>query len=187
VGAQIRIILLLVVLLLIPTKIFATTPVIEGLDQFKISTRKLKQVANWKGIPSIVVCPHTPIDRDQVKEALNVWKKLGYVFYSTIYFKDSRAALVCQNPDPNGYIIIDLVTQDTFGNLDDLAVTHFYVDNDTKELYWARIYLKTNVRERVLEHELGHAVGWMHSVEKGHLMHEKLINGGWNISGLKKP
>jgi len=185
-GTQIKYILLLVILLLIPTNLFATTPIIDGLDNIKVSQNKLQQVAKWKRIPAVVVCTYAPIEKEKVVKALDTWKKLGYIFYSGIYFKDSMASTICRSADPEGYIIIDLVTQETFGSDDDLAVTHFYIHNDTKELYWARIYLKAAVQERVLEHEIGHALGWMHSVEKGHLMHKKWIRGGWDITGLKK-
>ena len=181
-----KIFLLLLLLLLIPTNIFATTPVIEGLDSLKVSQNKLQQVANWKRIPAVVVCTYAPLERKKVVKAIDVWKKLGYTFYSGIYFKDSMAATICRSADPEGYIIIDLVTQETFGKDDDLAVTHFYIDNQTREISWAKIYLKTNVEERVLEHEFGHALGWMHSTSLGHLMHQKWIRGGWETDGLKK-
>ena len=61
------------------------------------------------------------------------------------------------------------------------------MDNDSQEIQWAKIYLKSNVKERVLEHELGHALGWMHTKQSGHMMHEKLIYGGWKDTGLKNP
>ena len=93
---------------------------------------------------------------------------------------------MCRSADPTGYILIHLVTQETFDPGDNLAVTHFYVDNDTREIHWAKIFLKPNVQERVLEHEMGHALGWMHTKQLGHLMHEKLIYGGWKDDGLKK-
>jgi len=186
VGAQVRILLLLVILLLIPTNIFATTPIIDGLDNIKVSQSKLQQVAEWKRVPAVVVCTYAPIEKKEVVRALDTWKKLGYIFYSGIYFKDSMAATICRSSDPEGYIIIDLVTQETFGKDDDIAVTHFYIDNQTREIHWAKIYLKTNIEERVLEHEFGHALGWMHSKKSGHLMHGKWIRGGWNLDGLKK-
>ena len=78
------------------------------------------------------------------------------------------------------------MTQETFEPGDNLAITHFYVDNDTREIHWAKIYLKSQVAERVLEHEFGHALGWMHTKKIGHLMHETLIRGGWGAEGLKK-
>ena len=181
-----KILLLLLLLSLIPTNIFATTPIIEGLDTLKIVKKGLVQVGHWQRTPTVVICEHAPIDRKDVRKALSWWSDRGYIFYHSIYLRGDRSRAVCRNPDPTGYITINLVTQETFEPGDNLAVTHFYVDNDTREIHWAKIYLKPQVEERVLEHELGHALGWMHSEQRGHLMNEKLIHGGWKDSGLKK-
>tara|TARA_R110002020_G_scaffold74257_13_gene190192 strand:- start:1996 stop:2610 length:615 start_codon:yes stop_codon:yes gene_type:complete len=178
--------LLLILFLLIPTNIFATNPVIKGLDTFEVVKDKLHQTATWHKMPAIVVCTHAPVEKEKVQKSIKFWKKLGYRFHSSVYFKESRSAEACMSDNPVGYIVIDLVTQKTFGNYDDMAITHFYIDNRTREIHWARIYLKTNVEERVLEHELGHALGWMHSTTTGHLMHKKWVHGGWKIDGLKK-
>jgi len=181
-----KIFLLLLLLLLIPTNIFATTPVIKGVDTLKIGKEVLHQTATWKKMPAVVVCTHAPVDKEAVKKAVKFWKNLGYKFHSSIYFKGGHPYDACTTPEPNGYIVIDLVTQETYGNHDDMAITHFYIDNYTREIYWAKIYLKTRVEERVLEHELGHALGWLHSKSRGHLMHKKWVYGGWDITGLKK-
>jgi hypothetical protein len=178
--------LLLILFLLIPGGAQATDPIIEGLDMLKISQKDLSQVAHWKRTPTVVLCQHAPVERKEVKSALGWWTERGYLFYHSIYLRGKRADEVCKSPDPTGYILIHLVTQETFDPGDNLAVTHFYVDNDTREIHWAKIFLKPNVQERVLEHELGHALGWMHTKQLGHLMHEKLIYGGWKDNGLKK-
>jgi len=39
--------------------------------------------------------------------------------------------------------------------------------------------------ERVLEHEIGHALGWVHVGTRGHLMHPEWAKGGWNTFGLE--
>ena len=65
-----------------------------------------------------------------------------------------------------------------------LAQTHFYVDNQTKEIDWAIIYVK-EVRETVLEHELGHALGFLHYNMINHLMNAKWAMGGWDQEGLE--
>ena len=179
--------LLLLILLLVPGNIFATTPVIKGANTLKIVKKDLVRAGQWERTPTVVICEHAPIERDNVREAITWWNKRGYIFYHSIYLRGSRATEVCNNPDPTGYITINLVTQETFEAGDNLAVTHFYVDNDTREIHWAKIYLKPQVEKRVLEHEIGHALGWMHTEKVGHLMNEKLIYGGWDDEGLKKP
>ena len=178
--------ILFLLLLLIPGEAFSTTPVIEGLDTLKIAKKGLVQVGHWQRTPTVVICEHAPIDRKEVRKALIWWSDRGYIIYDIIYLRGDRSRAVCHNPDPIGYITINLVTQETFEPGDNLAVTHFYVDNDTREIHWAKIYLKPQVEERVLEHEFGHALGWMHTEQRGHLMNEKLIYGGWKDAGLKK-
>ena len=170
-----------------PGNLFATTPVIKGIDILKIVKKDLVRAGQWERTPTVVICEHAPIKKDDVRKALGWWNKRGYIFYHSIYLRGSRAQEICRRADPTGYITINLVTQETFEGGDNLAVTHFYVDNDTREIHWAKIYLKSHVEERVLEHELGHALGWMHTEQIGHLMHEKLIRGGWDDAGLKKP
>jgi len=44
---------------------------------------------------------------------------------------------------------------------------------------------KWNTRERVVEHELGHALGWDHCNKRHHLMHSIHDLGGWDTSGLR--
>ena len=180
-------ILLLLALLLIPGTLFATTPVIKGIDVLKIAKKDLVRAGHWRRTPTVVICEHAPVERDDVRKAITWWNKRGYIFYHSIYLRGLRAQEICNSPDPTGYITINLVTQETFEAGDNLAVTHFYIDNDTREIDWAKIYLKSHVAERVLEHELGHALGWMHTEARGHLMNEKLIYGGWGDKGLKKP
>ena len=177
---------LLILFLLIPGAAQATNPIIEGLETLKITQKDLEQVAQWERTPTVVICEHAPVERKDVRSAISWWTERGYFFYHGIYLRGNRTTEICRNPDPTGYILIHLVTQETFDPGDNLAVTHFYVDNDTREIHWAKIYLKPRVRERVLEHELGHALGWMHTKQRGHLMNEKLIYGGWKDNGLKK-
>ena len=179
--------LLLILILLIPGNALGSPPIIEGLDILKISKKDLVRAGHWKRAPTVVLCEHAPVEKDDVKKAISWWSKRGYFFYHSVYLRGSRAAEICRNPDPTGYITINLVTQETFDPGDNLAVTHFYVDNDSREVLWAKIYLKSRVEERVLEHEFGHALGWMHTEKIGHLMNEKLICGGWGDEGLKKP
>ncbi len=65
-----------------------------------------------------------------------------------------------------------------------LAQTHFYVNNDTNEIEWAIIYLRAELRETVLEHEIGHALGFLHYNVVNHLMTQKWTMGGWDKEGL---
>ena len=181
-----KLVLLFLLLCFIPAQTEATSPRIKGLDNIKIiNPAGLAKVASWKRTPTVVICEHAPVDRKKVREAISWWSERNYMFYHSIYFRGERTTSICQNSDPEGYITINLVTQETFGLDTDMATTHFYVDNETHEIYWAKIYLKKDVQERVLEHEFGHALGWMHTNELSHLMNSKWVRGGWKDTGLK--
>jgi len=142
------------------------------------------QVAVWKGTPTVVVCDSAPINEKQAKKAVKFWEDLGYNFFSTQYRYDPLEK--CRSTSPVGYIVVQLITQDIRIDEDSLAQTHFFVDNDHNEVSWAIIYLKSNVRDTVLEHELGHALGFLHFNKINHIMNSKWTQGGWDTTGLRK-
>ena len=132
--------------------------------------------------PTIIVCEYAPISEVQIRSAVSFWKRLGYRFYNTQYKSDPLNK--CQNDSPKGYIVIHLVTQGIKMEESSLAQTRFYMDNTTNQIEWAVIYMRSDVREIVLEHEIGHALGFLHYNQIDHLMNEKWTMGGWNKEGL---
>jgi len=141
------------------------------------------QVATWNLTPTVIVCESAPISQTQTKSAVRFWKNLGYRFFRTRYKHDPLEK--CGNPNPIGYIVVHMVTLGIKLEDSALAQTHFYVDNETNHIEWAIIYLRTGVRETVLEHEIGHALGFLHYDKLDHLMNQKWTQGGWNTSGLE--
>ena len=141
------------------------------------------QAATWAMTPTVIVCEYAPISQTQVNSAVNFWKSLGYEFFSTQYKYDPLNK--CLSGGPKGYIIIHLVTRGV--KLEDtaLAQTQFYVNNDTNQVEWAIIHMRNDIRETVLEHELGHALGFLHYNKINHLMNEKWTMGGWDKEGLE--
>lgn len=146
-----------------------------------ISDRPIR-VATWKRTPTVIVCANAPVKEAPVKKAVKFWEDLGHHFFTTQYNHDPLNK--CRQSDPVGYIIIRLITQEIKLGEDSLAVTHFYVDNDTRQVDWAIIYLKNDIRDTVLEHEIGHALGYLHFNKINHLMNSKWIQGGWDTVGL---
>ena len=143
------------------------------------------RVAKWKRTPTVIVCDSAPIEKSQVAKAIKIWKDLGHYFFTTQYKRDPLNK--CLQPNPMGYILIQLVDQKVLLGEESLAVTHFYVNNDTNEVDWAIIYLKNDIRDTVLEHELGHALGFLHFDKINHLMNSKWTQGGWDTDGLESP
>jgi len=141
------------------------------------------QVAIWKRTPTIIVCEYAPINEDAIKKALKFWEALGYNFFTTQYKYDPLDK--CKSKAPVGYILIHLITQGIKLDDDFLAETHFYVDNDHNEIEWAIIYMRSEIKETVLEHEMGHALGFLHFNRINHLMNAKWTQGGWDKNGLQ--
>jgi len=170
---------------------FVTFPLVQSIASDYVSNferipavqNRPPQVAVWKRTPTVVVCEHAPITDSHVRKAVQFWQDLGYSFFTTQYRYDPLNK--CNSTAPVGYIIIRLVHQDNKMDEDDLAETHFFVNNDHNEIEWAIIYMKSDVRETVLEHELGHSLGFLHFNKLNHLMNEKWTQGGWDTKGLE--
>jgi len=141
------------------------------------------QVATWNLTPTVIVCEYAPVSKTQVQSAVRFWEDLGYKFFRTQYRHDPLNK--CLSESPQGYIVIHLVTQGIKLDESSLAQTHFYVNNDTNNIEWAIIYMRKDVPATVLEHEIGHALGFLHYNQINHLMNEKWTMGGWDKTGLE--
>jgi len=139
------------------------------------------QKYKWKVAPRIRLCQSTEISISRVRRAVAYWERLGYEF-GEIYL--DRLSF-CMNARDNEIAII-LPSQ---GIIDDkMAVTRVYSSKLTGEIIKAKIFVlpKTGMKERVLEHEIGHALGWQHYNNKNHIMHPNWWHGGHNSYGLQK-
>jgi hypothetical protein len=141
------------------------------------------RVGTWAYTPTIIICEYAPISEVQIRSAVVFWKRLGHRFFDSQYKHDPLNK--CNETNPAGYIVIHLVTIGVGLGETSLAETHFFVNSNTNKIEWAKIYLRKNVRETVLEHELGHALGYLHYDKPKHLMNSKWIEGGWEADGLK--
>ena len=148
-------------------------------------------VAKWERPPDVIICEMAPVEEWQVRSALAFWGGQNFKFGKVEYKRHTDiSTTACDSRDPVGYIVIHLAPKpppsDSSEKSTTLAQTHFYVDNDTKKIRWAVINLRTRPIERVLEHEIGHALGFLHYNKAGHLMHKSQPLGGWDTSGLQK-
>jgi hypothetical protein len=165
-----------------------TTPAVASdyvanFERIPLVENRPPQVGAWKLTPTVLVCEHAPVNKKQIKNAVDFWKSLGYRFFRTQYKYDPLNK--CLSDAPIGYITIHLVAQGIKMDDSALAQTHFYVNNTTNEIEWAIIYMRADIRETVLEHELGHALGFLHYNMINHLMNQKWAMGGWDKDGLE--
>ena len=161
----------------------AASDYVANFDRVPLVDNRPPKVGSWKLTPTVIVCEYAPVSEVQVKSAVSFWKRLGYRCYTTQYKHDPRNK--CHSDSPKGYIMIHLVTQGIKMEDSSLAQTHFYVNNITNEIEWAIIYMRADVRETVLEHEIGHALGFLHYNMINHLMNKKWSMGGWDKEGLE--
>lgn len=162
----------------------------DTTDVSKVSThetvgfgiaRSPNKTAEWTSQPTIVICKNAPTSTGAVESAVSWWRLLGYRFWMTV---PSSIHYGCLFGEPDGNILIRLI--DNRGvDPNNLATTYLYYNKDSGEILWAEILLRGEPRERVLEHELGHALGWRHYSRRSHIMHPVWINSGWDSSGLR--
>ena len=139
----------------------------------------------WERPPDILICPESNIKTERVRKATRYWNNLGYSFGSV------QTALPgnfrCASGDPYmNEIIIDIPSQNfSFGQ--HLGTTRTWWRTDTGQIIKAKIEIATGWEneERVIEHELGHAIGWKDNTLRGHIMNRSWSAGGLNSRGLR--
>ena len=137
-------------------------------------------------VPTVFVCRGAPITRTRVYQAMRAWQRLGYELDGPTM---NSTLPVCRGEQDFswGNIVFDLRGQ-SFPE-DKIAVTKAFrrIEDDT--IVGAVIELQQTAaeKERTIEHEIGHALGWQHFNRRGHLMNSVHQHGGWDTYGLRRP
>jgi len=146
----------------------------------RVMKKYYTQYATWTTPPLVKVCEFAPVTREEVEDAMKWWEDRGYTFDGLMY------GVTCLAFSLPGHIIIDIHNQSSFpNNRNDLGTTFTYVKEGTTEILGASIHLLT-MRDRVLEHEIGHALGWNHIGKIGHMMNATWSHGGWKDDDLDR-
>jgi len=137
----------------------------------------------WKMPPLIKICKELNISQTRIQIAIAYWKNSGYDFHDIIFDYDS---IECLGDYYRSDIIITTVDQSIEEN--HLASTRTSVNIKTGYILKAKIFIREKDinRPRVLEHELGHALGWKHYPQYLHIMHPEWESGGYHNNGVKK-
>ncbi len=175
---------LALVLLLLTPLLVGSAPIVSGVQKLPASdSTHPPRIGQWKYTPTVVVCSGAPVTVKAVEQAVVWWKLHGHPFFGTVGTDDPLGK--CQAEYPEGFITIHVGKQQMFTDGDELAETHFYVDEETQQISWAKVFLKSAPLERIVEHELGHALGFMHTMRAGHMMYPTWLRGGWGDRGLE--
>jgi len=139
--------------------------VINDISFTQTGRRSINILGFWTTPPDILICDNITTEA-KVVSVLNFWRRIGYSF-GTISTGD---ILTCLNIE-YGKIKIMLPTNIDMEN--NLATTQIFRNSLTAENLYANIsiYPHTVNHRLVLEHEIGHALGWQHSSQRGHIMY----------------
>lgn len=142
---------------------------------------KKKEKYQWDIVPSVRVCANTRVSQGRLNRALNYWQKLGYKFDHINYSSPEPCA------EPYFGEILIRLPDETFEFGTELAATRIIVNNSNKRIVKAKIFIfpKSATKERVIEHEIGHAIGWHHFSEPYHIMNRNWHSGGYGSRGLR--
>jgi len=133
-------------------------------------------IAEWDDDPIIVVCPDSTITKYRVHKAVEWWGIRGYKFSYVHWDKNNQ---VCNKGlFSKGIVFIrgkGELLPDTYAVTTKLAIAN--------KMMSASITIpnKHKYMPRLLEHELGHAMGMRHVEQIGHMMHPIYEHGGENF------
>jgi hypothetical protein len=152
----------------------------QGKPKFQLVTRTNVPLQGlWTMKPKVVICDGA-VRLSRAEQAVQFWERLGYEFESV---ESSNDPASCHTPDI-GVIKIILPSAETNMN-NNLAVTKTFRILETSENIRADIMIHSFASRKplVLEHEIGHALGWYHINKYGHLMNPQYERLGHNTLG----
>ena len=152
-------------------------------EQVGFSPKPVQQT-RWAVKPTVRVCISSGVTKHRAEIAMKFWKDLGYEFDGLLIV--DRNSRPCHSETMYyGEIVITLPGQ-TFDMSRALGTTRVWFNTDTNEIIKADIQIMTawTDTERILEHELGHALGWLDVNQTGHIMNHNWSLGGHNTRGL---
>jgi len=139
------------------------------------------QKAKWKDNPTIRICKTAEVPTYRVAQAMRYWEGVGYEFDGL----RTDPFSTCMHPRI-GEILITL-PESGFGDTH-MASTRIYTHPERGDIVKAKIHVlpKNARKDRVIEHEIGHAMGWSHYRKKFHIMHPSWHLGGYDHSGIRR-
>ena len=157
-------------------------------DIFYVGLFDTRLNSYWSSIPTIKVCPGTGITPSRIRSALSFWEAAGYQFGPTIYATPSM--FPCEaNP---GQIAFKIPTQSELSaavESNRLGVTLTSYDRVTRQIIMADIFFQhqfASHKQKIVEHEIGHALGWAHHNRDSHIMHPTLDQTGYSKIGVER-
>jgi hypothetical protein len=160
-----------------------TYQVDETIKEEVIFNRRPVLKKYWIEKPNIIHCSKSGVSEGRLRSAIIFWENLGYQFGKVTTNVDS---FDCLREPLRGEIMITIITNEiSVGS--NLAVTKVSFYTATSEIVSSRIFMIPGYANKrwILEHEIGHALGWKHFSREGHIMHPMYQNLGSFTLGLR--
>lgn len=141
---------------------------------------------SWKMVPDVMICSSSGASVHRVTRAINYWQSMGHSF-GNVYKANQNNMSCATGIPPYATIMIDIPSQSfDFGK--HLGTTKIWWMTDVGEILKAKIEIKSGweLSERVIEHEIGHALGFKDNSLFGHMMNGSWTKGGYRKKGLYK-
>ena len=169
-----------------------TTAVENSKAEEHIHDQELLQVFNvhlspilgsyWSDTPSIRICEDSGITKTRMSQITSFWIRMGYEFGGVFFDPGSE---ICEVGGVTGQITFMIARSDTpMGN--NLALTRTWYNKNTREITKAQVYVLGGFVNKIylLEHEMGHALGWNHFNRRYHIMNQYYDLIGSDSHGL---
>lgn len=151
---------------------------------FQHTTKKnIELVGYWLTPPNLIICDNvTTVSR--VKQAIGFWEKMGYNFGEIKKFNQIDCLKIRKYQ--TNTIVIQLPTSQQ-GMTNKLALTNTHRNTVTNQHISSEIFIFPFACKKplVLEHELGHALGWRHAKGKYHIMNRSVNMIGSSTVGVR--
>ena len=136
----------------------------------------------WTEMPKFTFCKESRLTNQRARNGIRFWRRIGYNITDVRYSVSDQE---CFRDPENGEVMVKLVTSDT-PIRNNLAVTSVYFRPDNNQIQYAIIYLIGGFAndERLIEHEIGHALGWSHYGRVRHIMNSDYSQTGTDNYGL---
>ena len=138
-------------------------------------TKRLYPEYEWELPPSIVnyINPED-MDTQVFEDAVAFWEDHGHSFL----FKENYSGDICDSPLPHGFIVIKISYDLSYYTLGE---TKRAFESDSHKMAGSTILLNyAHVNDViVLTHEIGHALGYRHVEEIGHIMNPLRPDAGF--------
>ena len=164
-----------------------SSPDTVDVSSNKARRGKVRLAGKWDDPPNIIVCDGAGVTQYRLETAVRFWEGLGY------QFGDLRIlGRFDQCPQDWGSIVFRLPTQteltQSLGR-SHLATTKRYALKDAPDnLVLAEIYFVSSEMSKkkfIVEHEIGHALGWLHSNKRRHIMYPQWSESGVLTEGVR--